>query len=78
VGSENTPLNNMRITDMNNATLEKMADVKSCEPLLEHEIRLLAYDFCEKTCRGRWSSPGRLGRDRSLKSDLTQGLKCLP
>jgi Protein of unknown function (DUF2934) len=37
---------------MNHSTLESMAQLKSPEPLLEHEIRLLAYDLYEQRGRG--------------------------
>jgi len=66
---DNTPSGPQRVTLVNRTTLSKMAKIKPPEPLVEHEIRLRAYDLYEQ--RGRatvthWrTAPGR-SRDTEI------------
>jgi len=48
---DNTPSGPQRVTLVNSTTLSKMPKTKPPEPLVEHEIRLRAYDLYEQ--RGR-------------------------
>ena len=48
---DNTPSGPQRVTLVNSTTLSKMPKTKPAEPLVEHEIRLRAYDLYEQRRR---------------------------